>query len=76
MHKSMTEIELEQIKNHIGNISSVAVMYVPQLIEAIELLLSERVELKATIANLSYSLDARTERAAWQEGACVASLDT
>lgn len=75
MHKLMTETDLEQIKNHISNISSVAVMYVPELIEAVEQLLAERVELKGTVANLSYSLDARTECAAWQEGDLRKDLD-
>lgn len=38
----MTETDLEQIKNHISNIPHVAVMYVPELIAAVESLLSHQ----------------------------------
>ena len=53
----MTETDLEQIKNHISNIPHVAVMYVPELIAAVESLLSERKDLRDKLITVCSEVD-------------------
>ena len=49
----MNDRDIDAIKNHIGNIPSVAPLYVPELIAAVEALLAERAENKTTIERLT-----------------------